>query len=105
MFKGFLILYEFLNPLFFFFGRCLGTQYQIPVLVNESEISSPRKIELEKEIVTVLEANRNDANKSKNDHIRVSFKILWKSMSCSYLGWSCRKQAYCMTTQHYFFMM
>ena len=71
--------------------------------MNESEISSPRKIELEKEIVTVLEANRNDANKGKNGHIRVSFKILWKSMSCSYLGWSCRKQAYCMTTQHYFF--
>ncbi|KAJ7391373.1 hypothetical protein OS493_018416 [Desmophyllum pertusum] len=44
--------------------RCLETQYQIPVLVSETGISSTRSTVLEEEIGTTLDAKRNDGNKS-----------------------------------------
>ncbi|KAL9969518.1 hypothetical protein ACROYT_G021740 [Oculina patagonica] len=44
--------------------RCLEKQYQIPVLVSETGISSKRTFELEEEIGAILDAKRSDGNKS-----------------------------------------
>ena len=41
--------------------RCLGTQYQIPILLSETEISEKRKIELEEELGELLDSKTNDA--------------------------------------------
>ena len=41
-------------------GRCLGKQYQIPILVSEAEISEKRKVELEEEIGATLDAKTKD---------------------------------------------
>ena len=41
--------------------RCLGTQYQIPILLSETEISEKRKVELEEELGKLLDSKTNDA--------------------------------------------
>ena len=41
--------------------RCLGTQYQIPILLSETEISEKRKIELEEELGKLLDSKTSDA--------------------------------------------
>ena len=41
--------------------RCLGTQYQIPILLSETEISEKRKVELEEDLGKLLDSKTNDA--------------------------------------------
>ena len=40
--------------------RCLGTQYQIPILLSETEISDKRKVELEEDLGKLLDSKTND---------------------------------------------
>ena len=46
-------------------GRCLDKQYQIPILVSETGISSKRTTELEEEISAILDAKRSEGNQGK----------------------------------------
>ena len=46
-------------------GRCLDKQYQIPILVGETGISSKRTTELEEEISAILDARRSEGNQGK----------------------------------------
>ena len=74
MFLCFFIFHEFLNSPSLSFGRCVGMQQRIPVLVNEPQISPQRKKELEEEIGAILDANRNDGNKGMKGHSTAGFK-------------------------------
>lgn len=49
----------------FLSGRCLDKQYQIPILVSETGISSKRTTELEEEISAILDAKRSEGNQGK----------------------------------------
>ena len=46
-------------------GRCLDKQYQIPILVSETGISSKKTTELEEEISVILDVKRSEGNQGK----------------------------------------
>lgn len=54
-----------INIVFLLSGRCLDKQYQIPILVSETGISSKRITELEEEISAILDAKRSEVNQGK----------------------------------------